>query len=258
MLCTSGWFRAALSASAFLALGARDAAADPILDPMTCEIVTGTSATCPADPNFTSPAAGVFTLWVQNGDDGANLVASGSITINGTVVVNDAIFARGRSLFARPVTLLAGTNTISIVINGDPGQFITVLILRRGERPNVTIGRLLLPYSAAAGLVLDLKNGSHAGHRRYRVVFYDTSGHYVADSGHLLLAPRASLSQDAGTFAVNGGPWTNGSIEIFYAGRGRGRLFGLAVSTDATTNVASIISLDHAGARLLDPHAQAN
>lgn len=88
MLSTSAWFRAALSASAFLVLGARDAAADPILDPMTCEIVTGTSATCPADPNFTSPAAGVFMLWVQNGDDGANPRGSMNATTNVASIIS--------------------------------------------------------------------------------------------------------------------------------------------------------------------------
>jgi hypothetical protein len=252
------WMRTVVAAGVLTGAGALTTWADPILDPMTCEIVTGTSATCPADPNFTSPSAGIFALWVQNGDDGAEMVSSGSISVNGAMVVGDAAFASGRPLFARPVSLLAGNNTLSITINGDPGQFVTVMILRRGERPDVTIGRLLLPYSSATNLVLDLKNGSPVGGRRYRVVFFDTTGSYVADSGYLLLGPRASLSQDATAFMVNGGSWTSGSIEVFYAGRGRGRLFGLAASTDATTGIGTIVALEHAGSRVLDPHAQAN
>jgi hypothetical protein len=253
MISLKGKLRAALALCGLMGAFAVTAAADPVLEPFTCEIVTGTTATCPTDPTFSSPSAGIFELWVENGDNETPRVTSGSVTVNGTVVLSDAAFAAGRELIAHPVTLLAGNNTIGVTVNGDPGQFLTVMILHRGQRPDLTIGRLLVPYAVSSNLVLDLKNGSHDGGRGYRVVFYDAAGNYAADSGHLTLAPRASLSQAVSTFIVNGG-WTAGSIEIFYAGRGRGRLFGQVSTTDPTTAVSSIVTMSHAGSRVLDPH----
>ena len=104
--------------------------------------------------------------------------------------------------------------------------------------------------------MLDLKNGSHAGQRGFRVAFYDGSGHPVASSNRIVLAPRGSLSQPVSSFIVNGS-WTAGSIEIFYAGRGRGRMFGQAATTDDTTSISSIVEIQHAGARYLSPADQA-
>jgi hypothetical protein len=244
---------AATLLGAALALGALPAAAAPVFGPNTYENLSGGSDVY--DETFASAEAGRFTLWVQNGDEGGGTVGGGSIVVNGQTLADDSDFD-GDPLFSKRVELNAGSNSLTVTLSGDAGSFVTVMILPRGERPNVTIGRLLLPYADADALVLDLKNGSHAGGRSYRVVFYDASGHYAASSNRMLLDPRASLSQPVGTLIVEGA-WTAGSIEIFYAGRGVGRLLGQATETDPISGVSSIVPIEHAGTRLLTPSDQA-
>lgn len=245
--------RALLPSLILAALGAVPAAAEPVFGPATYEITDQASY----DETFASPAAGAYNLWIQNGDDGGSAAAGATITLNGATVFGPSDFGDGsQSLFARRVTLLAGNNSLGVSLAGEPGAFVTLLILPRGERPNVTIGRLIVPYASTTNLVLDLKNGSHAGSRSVRVVFYDPAGAAVASSGRLELARRASLSQAATSLIVNGA-WTEGSIEIFYCGRGPGRLFGEAATTEDATGISSIVELPHAGARFLSPFDQA-
>lgn len=244
--------RPALFLAALAALAA-PATAEPVFGPVSYEITDQSSYA----EDFASPAAGSYYLWIQNGDDGGSAVDSATITLNGAQVFGPADAGDGsQSLFLRKVTLLAGNNSIGVTLAGEPGAFVTLLILPKGERPNVTVGRLLLPYASTTNLVLDLKNGSHAGARSLRVVFYDPAGQVVASSGRLELARRASLSQAVSSFLVNGS-WSEGSIEIFYCGRGPGRLFGEAATTEDTTGISSIVELQHAGARFLSPHDQA-
>jgi hypothetical protein len=201
--------------------------------------------------SFTSPAAGGFVLWIQNGDDDGNRVESGEVSINGSLVVAPADFSQPPDLIRKPVTLLAGNNSISVTLNGEPGSFITALVLPPGARPDVTVGRLILPFASSSGLVLDLKNGSHSSRRFFRVVFYDPSGAPVAKSDRLFLDPRASLSQAASSL-ISSGSWSEGSVEIFYAGRGAGRLFGSAASEEMSTGIESIVPLQQAGHRRLE------
>jgi len=243
--------RAALILAGLIAAAARPAAADPIFGPTTYEVTDQTLY----NETFTSPAAGNFTLWVQNGDDDDNGVTSATVTVNGVNVVTAADFGN-KDLFAKKVSLLAGNNSLSVSLSGDTGSFLTLMILPRLERPNVTIGRLLLPYATTTNLVLDLKNGSHGGSRSFRVAFYDESGNPVASSNRLVLGPRGSLSQAVSSFIVNGS-WAAGSVEIFYAGRGAGRMFGQAATTDDATSISSIVEIQHAGSRYLSPADQA-
>ena len=251
MLSKTGWLRAALVAAVPLTLGASSAFATPVVDPTTCEILSGGTATC-SPASAVAPSAGLYMLYVQNGDDDTPRITSGSVTINGTMVLTDSSFATGRELIIRPVMLLAGANTVSVTINGDTGQYVSYTILPRTERLLLTMGRLLVPWANANGLQIDLKNGSHVGNRYYRVVFYNPDGTYAADSGPLVLAPRASLSQAVSTFLVNGNAsWADGSIEIFYAGGGRGRLRGQVVTTEQ--GVSTIVPIDLAGSRVIDP-----
>lgn len=245
--------RAALILSGLVALGALPLAAEPIFGPGSYERTTGESDTY--TESFASASAGNFALWIQNGDDGGSGVTSATLTLNGVDVVGASDFG-DKALFVKKVTLLAGDNDMTITLSGEPGAFLTLMILPKGERPNVTIGRLLIPYASTTDLVLDLKNGSHAGSRSLRVVFYDAAGNHVASSNHLVLAPRASLSQSVSSFIVNGA-WDEGSLEIFYAGRGPGRLFGEATSTEDATGISSIVEIQHAGARFLSPFDQA-
>lgn len=244
--------RAALILTGLSSLAATPATAEPVFGPSTYERTSG--ETDVYAESFSSASAGNFALWVQNGDDGGGGVASATVNLNGADVVTAGDFG-DKELFVKKVTLLAGDNSITITLSGEPGSFVTLMILPKGERPNATIGRLLVPYASTTNLVLDLKNGAHAGSRSFRVVFYDGAGNPVASSNRLVLAPRASLSQAVSSFIVNGS-WTAGSIEIFYAGRGAGRMFGEAATTEDATGISSIVVIQHAGARFLSPFDQ--
>ena len=116
--------RAALILSGLAVLAARPAAADPLFGPNTYEITDQTVY----DESFASPSAGNFALWVQNGDDGDSGVTSATVTLNGVNVVSDSDFG-DRELFAKKVTLLAGDNNLSVSLTGDPGTFLTLMIL---------------------------------------------------------------------------------------------------------------------------------
>jgi len=245
--------KAVLCAVALLAVAAVPAAAEPVFGPA---LYTNTGTSSSTTDVFNAPA-GRFFLYVQNGDDGGGKVESGSIAVNGVGVIGDADFASPREYLHRLVTLVAGSNTIVVTLAGDPGSFVAVVIVPVIERPNVIVGRLVLPYAAASpNLVIDLKNGSHAHKRAVRVHFYDASGTLVATSDRLVLDPKASVADAVSDLAKNltgGGAWTDGSVEVFYAGRGGARLFGEAAQTDPTTGIASIVPLQHAGTRHRDP-----
>lgn len=251
MRFSGSWLRSSLALVALLALAAGAAAADPIFGPTSYERTTGAPDTY--TDTFTSPLAGTFLLWVQNGDDSGGQVSSGSIDVNGAAVVTESDFSSQVELIRKSVSLVAGANTITVTLNGAPGSFITVLILPYGERPHGTVGRLILPHASVSNLVLDLKNGSHEAARAVRIVFYDDAGNPVAASNRLLLAPRASFSQTAASLIANGS-WTEGSVEVFYAGHGYGRVFGQAVPTDPTTGIGGLIELQQAGHRFLRHH----
>jgi len=191
-------------------------------------------------------AAGGYALWVQNGDDGGGLAAGDSIAVNGSTVVAAADFAQ--DFVSKRVKLNAGANSITVTLSGDAGSFITVGIVQYGIGPEANLGHLILPYgSDAANLVLELRNDS-ARDRQVKVNFYDAAGDLVASSALITLTGRQSLSQTAQSLISGGtGSWTEGSIEVFWAGRGRGRLFGQAALKEATTQIASVVPLQSAG-----------
>lgn len=256
--CSSS-LRVALRAVAALLLLALPvfAAAEPIFGPT---VYTKTASGAPdfyTDP-VAAAVAGPYFLWVQNGDDDGGGVTTGSITVNGAMVAGDALFRGPRELFVKAVHLRTGANSLSVTLNGETGSFITVLILGPRERPFLTVGRLILPYAAASpNLQLELKNGSHGGARAVRVHFYDSQGALVGTSGRLVLDRKASLS--AAVFdLLTSGAFTEGSIEVFYAGPGRGRVFGQVATTNTPTGIASIVPFQHAGSRVRDPYRLLN
>jgi hypothetical protein len=242
--------RSVLVLAGVLVLSALPALASPVFGP---ELYSRTSG--PADvynDTFSAPSGGVYVLSVINGDDGGGRVTSGSVTLNGATVVSPAAFQASTGNFiALAVNVAPGTNTLTVTLS-DAGSYVTVVILPPYEMGDLSHGRLLLPWAQASNLVLDLKNGSHRHGRRIRMVFYDADGNPVAASDRLHLAPRAALSDTAAAL-ITQGAWSEGSVEIFYCGFGRGRLFGLAVPTDAATGVSSIVDLQHAGFRRLGP-----
>lgn len=239
--------RAFVLAATLAGLAALPAAAAPVFGP---NVYTRTSGAPDVFTDTFDAAAGAHALWVVNGDDDGNRVTAGNIVVNGQTVVTDSDFNANVPHFTRPV-LLQPHNTVTVTLASEPGSFITVVILPRVERPDLSAGRLLLPWANASNLVLDLKNGAHHHGRRVRVVFYDAAGTPVAWSDALALAPRASLSTLASALITHG-TWSEGSVEIFYGGRGYGRLFGQAVVTDTTTAVSSVIPLQQAGHRRVE------
>jgi hypothetical protein len=259
MRSLAGSPRVALSAVALLALLAvpGSAAAAPVFGPAVYTKTASGGSDLYTDP-FVAPSSGRFLVWVQNGDDDGSRVSGGTIALNGATIAGDADFQQPRELFAKVVVLQAGGNSLSVTLTGESGSFLTVVIVAPRERPFLTIGRLLLPYgSASPNLELELKNGSHAGDRSVRVHFYDAAGLLVATSDRIVLAPRASLSE-AVSDVIRSGSWSEGSIEVFYAGRGRGRVFGQVATTNAVTSIASIVPLQQAGSRIRDPFRNLN
>ena len=241
--------------AAVLAVAGAPAGAQPVFGPETYVRTAG-----PQDvytDTFPFAAQATLPLWVHNGDEGGHRVSSGSIAVNGQTVVTPADLSQNVALFARPAALVSGSNTITVTLGGEPGGFITVWIPHPHRPAHATLGRVLLPFGQAPGLVLDLKNGSHDHARRVRVVFFDPSGAPVAASAALQMPPRASLSLPA-VQLIHHGSWNAGSIEVFYAGAGMGRLFGQAVETDAHTGVSGIVELQQAGHRLVEPPPPAN
>jgi hypothetical protein len=247
--------RAVIVLAALLAVAALPAAADPVFGPETYQRTTG-----PADTYsdvFTAPASGLYSMWVWNGDGSGNRVSSGQIDIvtgaGSRTYLTNPDFSKNVAFLVKAVALTQGSNTINVSLTSEPGSFITVVIVRGLERPDFTAGRLILPYATASNLVIDLKNGAHHP-RNYRIVFYDASGNAVASSARLVLPKRGAMTDTAANIISGGsGAWTEGSVEVFYAGRGPARLFGQASVQDATSAVSSIVPLQQAGHRRIDP-----
>jgi hypothetical protein len=228
-------------------------AADPLFGPETYVRTTG------APDVYTSPfdaaSAGPAYMWVLNGDRGGSRVTSGSIALGNTMVATDVDFKKTGAYFVKPVTLVSGANTLTVTLTSAPGSFITVVIVKAGS-PDVSVGRLILPWTSSANLVLALKSGAHRD-RVARIVVYDAAGNVQAWSGRLSLNPRGAVDDTAANLITSGSTgWTEGSIEVFYAGLGPARLFGQAVANDATTGIQTITPLQHAGHRRLDPTKQ--
>jgi hypothetical protein len=165
------------------------------------------------------------------------------------MIVTEADFRRPLERFWKPVGLLAGQNTLTVQLKGDPGGYVTIAVLPLNAQPDFVVGRLMLPWGARSPqLVLSLKNGSHAFRRLVKLHFYDPAGRLVAASERLALDPRASLSAPVEDLIATG-DWTEGSIEIFYAGQDGSRLFATAALTDPTSAIPSMLVLPHAGVK---------
>ena len=196
-----------------------------------------------------------FVFWFQNGDDGGSQVADATVTVNGKTVASQTDFTGVREVFAKYVWLNSGENTINVTMT-DPnvGSYFTLVVLPTTDRFDIIVGRLLLP-NANASTVLELKNGSHGFARFYRAHFYSADGTLAATSDRLSLNPRASNVATASSL-ITSGSWSEGSVEIFYAGKGGSRLFGQAATTDS--GISSVIPIQHAGARRRDPYKPYN
>ncbi len=231
-----------------LVLAALPVAAAPAFGPKTYERTNGASDVY--NDTFTAPAAATAYLWIENGDDGGDRTSSATIVLNGTTVAGPTDFSQKVDTFARQVALVSGSNTLQVTMDGEAGSYITLAILPPGEMPDHVTGRLLLPYGDGSNLTLAFKSGARF-ERRIRLIFYDAGGNVVAKSDKLAIPPHGALSKAALDF-ITSGTWTEGSIEIVYAGQGAGRLFGLAATKDALTGFTGVVPLEHAGYRHTD------
>jgi len=77
-----------------------------------------------------------------------------------------------------------------------------------------------------------------------RVVFFNPDGTVAAATDRMTLPPRGSMAASVDQL-LGDAEWTAGSIEVFYAGPGVGRMFGSA--RHVTLNQADVQSLEHAG-----------
>lgn len=230
----------AILASALPALAADPA---PLFGPKSYERTSG-----PPDgdeDSFPVALAGPLVLWVQNGDDDGGRVASASIRFNGLEVVRPADFAGDPEQLVRPLAGLQGTNTLSVTIDGAPGSRLTIVVMRPGARPVAVAGRLILPHAQAGGLSIALKNGAREP-REARLLFFAPDGSLVARSGKVEIPQHGSVERPVLEW-IEEGTWVEGSVEILYAGRAHGRLFGNATSADG------VEVLQHAGYRVLAP-----
>jgi hypothetical protein len=240
-----GFRRTALVAGALILAAALPAVADPVFGP-TPFVKTEPGPQLFTDA-FVSPVAGGYALWVLNGDD-AGRVSAATVAINGVVVVTESDFRTPAERFWKPVGLLAGQNALAVQLKGHPGSYLTLAILPMNARPDLVVGRLVLPWGAGPELVLSLKNGSHAFRRLVKIHFYDPAGQLVAASERFALDPRASRSATVEELIATGA-WSGGSIEIFYAGQDGGRLFATAALADPTSAIQGLLVLPHAGVR---------
>lgn len=175
-------------------------------------------------------------LVVFNGDDEQDSrVSSGSVVLNGNLVVGPDKLNEMEDRISEQVPL-ADTNTLQITLDGDEdaGAYIIVMIVTDSKNvPEFTAGRIQLAWtSLQENVFLRLKNGSPRHNRHYKVRFYNEAGSLSSASGWHQLAPHASLNAALQTFLPQGSAWQNGSVEILFAGKGGGRLLGFGVGSE--------------------------
>jgi hypothetical protein len=200
---------------------------------------------------FDVPVGLTAMVWIQNGDGDGNRTTSAVVAINGHTVAGPADFNKQIDLIAKAVPLPKGPATLDVQMNGEPGSVISIVIMIQGNRPDITVGRLVVPYASATGLTLALKNGTRHP-RGVKILFYDGDGNVVGASGRFSIPAHGSVSRAAVDFISEGG-FSSGSVEVVWVGYGPGRIFGQATVHDDLTGVDSITPMDEAGYKRIDP-----
>ncbi len=189
----------------------------------------------------------------QEGDDShenENRVTSATLTLNGVDVVTPSDLNKNVDLVEKQV-LLRDANQLDITIEGDPGSYITVVIAGSRHGCDMTVGRLIMPWARVSGgpgagpdLTISLKNGCPKEPRHVKIVYLNEDGTIAGISAPLTLAPRASmnLNVEADPAAA---AFTQGSIEIFFAGPKAGRVKGYATVLDGTRGIAPLLPSGH-------------
>ena len=235
---------------------AAPAFADPdvVLSPQTFELTTEETATF--TETLTAEQDGGYLLFLRNGDQESSQVTDVTVQINGEAVIASGDLEPGRPGLRKIVELQAGDNEMVIEVEGPPGSFVTLAVGRPDRLPVFVHGRMLLPWGRDdddRALVLALKNGSNLFPRSFRVVFFRPNGEVAATSERLPLPPRGSVALTVEEL-IGDADWQVGSVEIFYAGRGAGRLFGSARQLSADPLItAETQPLEAAGLQIFRP-----
>jgi len=224
-------------------------AADPLYGPKSFETA---GPAVPHHDTFDVPAATTALVWIQNGDgEGGDRATGGQVVIAGQQVATSADFARPADLFAKALVLPKGQASVDVIVEGGQDAMITIVVMPGNQRPDASVGRVVLPHATSTGLTIALKNG--ARHKRQvKVVFYDDDGNVVAWSHRFEIPGHGSLAAPFGSL-INEGSFSSGSVEVLWSGRGAGRLFGQATTHDDLTGVDTIVEMQQAGYRRIDP-----
>lgn len=236
---------AALALAAALASGA--VAAAPTFGPQTFERTSGAPDVYVETVDV--PIPGEYALVVRNGDGEGGRATEVSISLADAPLVAPGDLGADDPGLRRAVELAAGPAELRVELGGEPGSFVTVALLPRGDVPGFVHGRLVLPWGRhddEIGLALALKNGSTRRPRALRVIFFAPSGEPLAASPRLILPPRGSLLLPVGPI-VDGSGWERGSVEVYYAGDGPARVFGDARSFAPAAGEAEVVPLQQAG-----------
>ena len=110
------------------------------------------------DP-FDVPVALNAVVWIQNGDGDGNRTSSAVVAINGNTVAGPSDFNKHVDLVAKLVALPKGPANLQVEMRGEPGSVLTITIMVQGNRPDIALGRLVVPHASGTGLTLALKNG---------------------------------------------------------------------------------------------------
>lgn len=130
----------------------------PIYGPETFTREAGAPQT--ATREFSAPNAGTeYTLIIRSGQDGSGRVSSATIAVNGVVIAGPSDFNQQTGLIIKPVSLQV-QNTVSVVVRGEPGSFLTITIQKGSALSRLTIidnltDPLLMKAEYADGKVVD-------------------------------------------------------------------------------------------------------
>jgi hypothetical protein len=193
-------------------------------------------------------------LLVFNGDDELDSrVTSGSITLNGSTIVDSSELNETVERIIKRVDL-EDNNTMQITLDGAPGGYIIVMIVKdRRNIPEFTAGRIQLAWTSIADAnvttSLRLKNGSPRFPRHFKVRFFNEDGSFAAASNRLELPPHGSLNSALTSFLPVGATWLMGSVEIVFVGPGGGRVLGFGIQTNTALQTETSVPLQNGGLR---------
>ena len=119
--------RIVLSAVLLFLLPSSSWATDVIMDHVEFVREQGKPQTATTSFSACDPE-GTFTLVVDNGQDGAHRVSSGTISVNGIPVVTQSDFNQQVSMITKPLMNIQESNQLEVLLASAPGSVIKVTI----------------------------------------------------------------------------------------------------------------------------------